>query len=133
MEQLKQEDNNSPNDNDNEDANLQETPPHNSMFRKDQEQELKVEGSIEKMTKSKLMYEADEEDLELRQKLMESKVARKKTEEDTKVLMNRLQLLKNEEQKAWKKIEETKKKALEIMKTKQRNAEILRKKQEVTY
>ena len=56
-------------------------------------------GSQERMTRSKLQYEADPEDLELRQKLLESKMARKKTEEDAKVLMNRLLLLKNEEQK----------------------------------
>eukprot|EP00830_Metopus_es_P019960 TRINITY_DN7673_c0_g1_i2.p1 TRINITY_DN7673_c0_g1~~TRINITY_DN7673_c0_g1_i2.p1 ORF type:complete len:356 (-),score=123.78 TRINITY_DN7673_c0_g1_i2:59-1087(-) len=86
--------------------------------------------SIEKLSRSKLQYEADPEDLELRQKLLESKMARKKTEEDAKVLMNRLMLLKNEEQKAWKKIEETKKRAEEIMKMRQRNAEMQRKREE---
>lgn len=50
-------------------------------------------------TRSKLQYEADEEDVELRKKLLESRMARKKTEEDAKILMNRLLLLKNEEQK----------------------------------
>lgn len=88
--------------------------------------------STEKLSRSKLLlYEAEPEDLELRQKLLESKMSRKRTEEDSKILFNRLQLLRNEEQKAWKKIEETKKKAQEIMKARQRNAEILRKKQEV--
>ena len=56
--------------------------------------------SIDKLSRSKLQYEADPEDLELRQKLLESKMARKKTEEDAKILMNRLLLLKTEEQKA---------------------------------
>jgi len=56
-------------------------------------------GSQEKFSRSKLQYEPDTEDLELRKKLMESKIARKKTEEDAKILMNRLMLLKNEEQK----------------------------------
>ncbi len=55
--------------------------------------------SVDKLSRSKLQYEADPEDLELRQKLLESRMARKKTEEDAKVLMNRLLLLKNEEQK----------------------------------
>ena len=56
-------------------------------------------GSQDKISRSKLQYEADPEDLELRQKLLESRMARKKTEEDAKVLMNRLMLLKTEEQK----------------------------------
>lgn len=51
------------------------------------------------LSRSKLQYEQDEEDYELRKKLLESKMARKKTEEDTKILMNRLLLLKSEEQK----------------------------------
>lgn len=40
-----------------------------------------------------------------------SKMARKKAEEDAKLLQTRIHLLKKEEQKAWKKIEETKKRA----------------------
>jgi len=55
--------------------------------------------SQEKYSRSKLQYEPDVEDYELRKKLLESKMARKKTEEDAKILMNRLLLLKNEEQK----------------------------------
>jgi hypothetical protein len=102
-----------------------------ARFQEYQENQEKQGSPSDKLSRSKLLYEADPEDLELRQKLLESKIARKKTEEDSKVLLNRLQLLKNEEQKAWKKIEETKRKALEIMKVKQRNAEIIRKKQDV--
>jgi len=60
--------------------------------------ELKQE-STEKLSRSKMAYEPDPEDLELRKKLLESKMARKKTEEDAKILMNRLALLKTEEQK----------------------------------
>ena len=56
-------------------------------------------GSNEKLSRSKMQYETDPEDMELRKKLLESKMARKKTEEDAKVLMNRLMLLKTEEQK----------------------------------
>ncbi len=82
--------------------------------------------------RSKLQYEGgDAEELELRQKLLESRLSRKKTEEDSKVLMNRLLLLRNEEQKAWKKIDETKKKAEEIIKMRQRNVEVQRKREEV--
>lgn len=55
--------------------------------------------SQEKPSRSKLQYEPDSEDYELRKKLLESRMARKKTEEDAKILMNRLLLLKNEEQK----------------------------------
>lgn len=65
----------------------------------DQESPLDGQDSQERVSRSKLQYEADEEDVELRRKLMESRLARKKTEEDAKILMNRLMLLKNEEQK----------------------------------
>ena len=62
-------------------------------------QESSGHGSVEKLSRSRLQYEADPEEIELREKLLESKIARKRTEEDSKVLLNRLQLLKNEEQK----------------------------------
>eukprot|EP00831_Metopus_contortus_P040635 TRINITY_DN3182_c0_g2_i9.p1 TRINITY_DN3182_c0_g2~~TRINITY_DN3182_c0_g2_i9.p1 ORF type:complete len:295 (-),score=94.86 TRINITY_DN3182_c0_g2_i9:39-923(-) len=88
------------------------------------------QNSSEKISRSRLQYEADPEELELRQKLQESRFARKKADEDAKVLMNRLLLLKNEEQKAWKKIEETKKRAEEIIRMRQRNAEMQRKREE---
>ena len=48
---------------------------------------------------------------------------RKKADDDVKLLQNRITLLKMEEKKAWKKIEETKKKAREIMQVRQRNQE----------
>jgi len=48
---------------------------------------------------------------------------RKKAEEDAQLLANRISLLKLEEKKALKKIEETRKKAKEIMELKQRNLE----------
>jgi len=63
-------------------------------------------------------------------KFLSSKLARKKAEEDAKLLANRISLLKMEEQKAIKKIEETKKRAKEIMQQRQRNEEIIRKKEE---
>jgi len=55
-----------------------------------------------------------------------SRLARKQTEDDVKLLANRIALLKMEEQKAWKKIEETKKKAKDIMSVKQRNQDQIR-------
>jgi hypothetical protein len=45
----------------------------------------------------------------------------KKAGEDVKILANRIALLKAEEQKAWKKIEETKKKAQDILEVRHRN------------
>eukprot|EP00349_Pseudokeronopsis_sp_Brazil_P000197 CAMPEP_0202959850 /NCGR_PEP_ID=MMETSP1396-20130829/4032_1 /ASSEMBLY_ACC=CAM_ASM_000872 /TAXON_ID= /ORGANISM="Pseudokeronopsis sp., Strain Brazil" /LENGTH=101 /DNA_ID=CAMNT_0049678673 /DNA_START=35 /DNA_END=340 /DNA_ORIENTATION=- len=54
-------------------------------------------------------------------RLADQRQQRKKAEDDVKLLANRIQLLKMEEKKAWKKIEETKKKAREIMQVRQRN------------
>lgn len=51
------------------------------------------------------------------------RASKKRAEDDVKLLANRLALLKLEEKKAWKKIEETKKKATEIMIVRQRNNE----------
>jgi len=47
--------------------------------------------------------------------LADQRISRKKASEDVKILANRIALLKAEEQKAWKKIEETKKKAQDIL------------------
>merc|ERR1711964_424855 len=52
-----------------------------------------------------------------------AKHARKRAEDDAKLLANRIALLKAEELKAWKKIEETRNRANQIMKLRQRNAE----------
>lgn len=57
------------------------------------------------------------------QKLLEVKLARKKVEEDAQLLANRIALLEVEDKKAQKKIEETRKKAQEIMDLKARNKE----------
>lgn len=51
------------------------------------------------------------------------RASKKRAEDDVKLLANRLALLKLEEKKAWKKIEETKKKATEIMHVRIRNQE----------
>lgn len=51
------------------------------------------------------------------------KKARKQAEEDAQLLANRIALLKQEEIKTMKKIEETKAKALEIYKLKLKNEE----------
>lgn len=55
--------------------------------------------------------------------LAEQRATKKRAQDDVKLLANRIALLKLEEKKAWKKIEETKKKAVDIMKVRQRNQE----------
>jgi len=54
------------------------------------------------------------------------KHARKLIEADAQLLANRIALLKQEELKSWKKIEEAKKKALEIYSIKLKNEEKIR-------
>lgn len=53
-----------------------------------------------------------------------------RVERDAQLLANRIALLKQEEMKTWKKIEETKKKAAEVMRLKQKNEERIRSKVE---
>jgi len=72
---------------------------------------------------------SDEEAYKAR--LLESKIMRKKAEEDAQLLANRITLLQIEEKKALKKIEDTRKKAKEIMDLKARNAEMQRQKDEL--
>lgn len=62
--------------------------------------------------------------------LLEAKKARKQADEDARLLANRIALLKQEEQKAWKKIEDTRKRAKEIMDVRARNQEIQRQRDE---
>ena len=57
----------------------------------------------------------------VRQKLAEAKLARKNAEEDAKMLRNRINMLRMEQAKASKKIEDTHKKALDIVSIKQQN------------
>jgi len=54
------------------------------------------------------------------------KKARKQIEQDAQILANRIALLKQEELKSWKKIEETKKKAHEIYMLKKKHEERIR-------
>lgn len=63
-------------------------------------------------------------------KLTEAKQMRKRADEDARLLANRIALLKQEELKAQKKIEETRRKAQEILNLRNRNTEVLRKKEE---
>jgi len=51
-------------------------------------------------------------------------------ERDAQLLANRIALLKQEEVKTWKKIEETRKRATEVFKLKQRNNEKVQQKME---
>lgn len=59
-------------------------------------------------------------------KLAEAKVMRKRADEDAKLLANRIALLKQEELKARLKIEETKKKAQEILYLRSKHSELLK-------
>lgn len=68
-------------------------------------------------------YETRSDDSAFRAQLLESKLIRKKAEEDAQLLANRIALLQLEEKRAMKKIEETKKKAKEIMDLKNRNVQ----------
>merc|ERR1719502_2054102 len=52
-----------------------------------------------------------------------AKEARKRAELDAQLLANRIALLKQEEEKAWKKIEETRKRAQEITSLRSQNAQ----------
>jgi hypothetical protein len=63
-------------------------------------------------------------------RLLEAKLHRRRAEEDAQLLANRISLLKQEEAKAWKKIEETRARAKEIMEIKVRNLESQRRKEE---
>ena len=66
----------------------------------------------------------EDDDVELLYaKLRASKKARFRADEDAKLLENRIKLLKQEESRARKKINETKKRAKEIVTTKKRNVE----------
>jgi len=63
-------------------------------------------------------------------KLTEAKQMRKQADEDARLLANRIALLKQEELKAVKKIEETRRKAQEILETRNRNLEKQRQREE---
>ena len=52
-----------------------------------------------------------------------TRVNKKKAADDARLLANRIALLKMEEKKAWKKIQETKRKAEQVMQVRQRNDE----------
>lgn len=67
-------------------------------------------------------YEEDDDET-LHRKLVAAKIARKRAEEDLKLLSNRINLLKQEEVRAYKKIDQTRKKAGEIVFQRKRNME----------
>ena len=69
--------------------------------------------------------------MQLHKRFLEMKKDRKKAEQDANLLGNRLNLLKGEEEKTWKKIENTRKKTQEKVTNLQKLEEDLRKKQEV--
>ena len=65
-------------------------------------------------------YEEDNDET-LHRKLVAAKIARKRAEEDLKLLSNRISLLKQEEMRAYKKIDQTRKKAGDIVHQRRRN------------
>lgn len=64
-------------------------------------------------------------------RLSEAKKMRKQAEEDFRLLENRIALLKLEEQKALRKIEETRRKATEIINARDRNIKEMKKREEL--
>ena len=79
-------------------------------------------------------YEEDygqEQEGEITGALVATRINKKKAADDAKLLSNRIALLKLEEKKAWKKIEETKRRAEQAMKIRQRNEEDRQRKEQM--
>ena len=72
----------------------------------------------------------DDDDVTLHKKFCAAKAARKRAEEDLKLLCNRIGLLKMEEGKVTKKIDETRKRANQIVSQRQRNVHSQHQKEE---
>jgi len=68
-----------------------------------------------------MYYEDDNE--EVSGALKVTRINKKKAADDARLLANRIALLKMEEKKAWKKIQETKRKAEQVMVIRNRNQE----------
>ena len=75
-----------------------------------------------------MMMDGEDDMDSLNEKFRQSKAARKRADEDAKLLANRIKLLQNEETKARKKINETKKRATDIIQTRKRNVETAKRK-----
>jgi hypothetical protein len=75
------------------------------------------------------MYDDDEG--EITGALVATRMNKKKAADDAKLLSNRIALLKLEEKKAWKKIEETKRRAEQAMQIRQRNEEDRKRKEDL--
>ncbi len=73
-------------------------------------------------------YEEDDDET-LHRKLVAAKIARKRAEEDLNLLSNRISLLKQEENRAYKKIDQTRKKATDIVYQRRRNMDAAMEKQ----
>lgn len=73
----------------------------------------------------------DGQGMQISNALAGQRASKKRAQDDVKLLANRIALLKLEEKKAWKKIEDTKKKAIDIMKVRQRNLEARNEKQTI--
>ena len=93
------------------DPGFQENGGHEEMEQEEELQEMDL-----------TPYEEDDDET-LHRKQVAAKIARKRAEEDLKLLSNRIALLKQEEVRAYKKIDQTRKKATEIVTQRRRNME----------
>ena len=114
------------------------TRPHEGYYGEDNEDEQEYDNQQIGEENDNQDYEInfdevnEDDDIELLYaKLRASKKARMRADEDAKLLENRIKLLKQEESKARKKINETKKRAKDIISTKQRNVDKQKKKKEL--
>lgn len=82
-------------------------------------------GDNQQFTEVDLTPYEDDDDEVLNRKWILAKQARKQAEEDLRLLVNRIGLLKSEEWKANKKINETRKRTGEIIDQRMRNAQAL--------
>lgn len=76
------------------------------------------------------MYYEDEEN-EISGAMKATRINKKKAADDARLLANRIALLKMEEKKAWKKIQETKRKAEQVMVIRNRNQEDRQRKDQI--
>ena len=105
---------------DQEDSPEKEQPVPEAQEQMQQEQYQDDEGYDDGQYQQQYGVDGEEE---VTGALVATRLNKKKAADDAKLLANRIALLKLEEKKAWKKIEETKRKAEQVMKIRQRNNE----------
>ena len=87
-----------------------------------------MEGAPEQNPPPAQAMTAAEQQAQYNKSLADAKKRRKDIDRDAQLLANRIALLKQEEMKTWKKIEETKKRTTDISGLKKRNEEKVQKK-----